>query len=185
MRLISSSKHDMHCVELYLTQQSRKYLAGNVHCWKKTFRLGYQEKTRLPTNHPIRNQPTSAGSSSARTITQEMILEHRNHSLGGPGVKEIDLGRTRYWALASGHTFYTYPHYDASGMGTWSIVTAGIKVWSYLRCNISNPRGTVDTSKAIVDIANALGPTVYEKTPTLVPTMATPHNIFLTAGTLL
>ena len=164
---------------------TRNYLASDVQAWKKTFRLGFTEQKRMPDMHPIKTVMKSAGSSIPRQITPDIVISKRCVDNAGPGVKENDIGRSRYWALASGNTFYTYPHYDASGMCTWGMLTVGTKVWSYLRPNIENDKNTKEASRALISIANKCGPVQWPQASTKLPPKASVHNLFLTPGTLL
>lgn len=56
-----------------------------------------------------------------------------------PKYLDTDILQMRQWALASGPGFYTYPHVDGSGLGTWLYLTAGAKEWSLLRPKKINP----------------------------------------------
>ena len=79
------------------------YLASDLQCWKKTFRLGFTGQSRNPDPQPLRTMMKSAGSTVRHEITPEIVTSELNIDAAGPGVKENDISRSRYWALAAGH----------------------------------------------------------------------------------
>lgn len=102
----------------------------------------------------------------------------------GPSVLEHDVNRLRRWALLTGDGFYTYPHYDASGLCTWMQVSTGVKIWSYLRIRNADT-DTASSSKQFIKVVNSAGIWNYKTASKKLPTLADLHNLFLTPGTLL
>ena len=162
-----------------------KMLSADVHAWNSTFSLGATTKPGMPSRNPLIYTKSRAGSRVAKPLTPEAIVSDLNIDHAGPGQREFDITRWRRWALASGNTFYTYPHYDASGLCTWSMITVGMKVWSYLRPKIDDPTSIPEAAKAFINVANAAGSVNYGKASTTLPAMVGLHNLFLTPGTLL
>ena len=161
-------------------------VSDDVICWTTTHKIGYGKLQKLPNPNPLKIVRNHAGSSIPVPITEEMLFGQRAElNSFGPVLKENDVYRARTWALASGHTFYTYPHYDGAGFCTYSLLTTGTKVWSYLVMSGNLGVGTREASKANIKLANACGPTEYTSAPDIVPNLATPSNVFLTPGTVL
>ena len=162
-----------------------KLLAADVHSWNMTAMLGATSHKNVPKPNPLKNAPRSAGSSVAQSLKSGDEQSGRIMDEYGPAFKEADLTTWRHWALAAGHAFYTYPHYDASGLCTWTMITEGMKVWSYLVPKDQGVGGMLSASKISVELANAAGPSQYNKASTTMPKMANLHNLFLTPGSLL
>ncbi len=51
----------------------------------------------------------------------------------GPQVLPADMVNGRNWDLITHGGFLTYPHRDGTGMGTYTFVRTGGKIWVYLR----------------------------------------------------
>ena len=125
------------------------------------------------------------GISTPQEVTVAMAEADQIMDTAGPQVIENDVGRARRWALASGNTFYTYPHYDAAGFCTWSMLSTGTKVWSYLRPKVHDEASTTEASQTILQLAGAAATSESTSAPEEIPKLATAHNLFLTPGTLL
>ena len=106
-------------------------------------------------------------------------------SPSGPEIMEHDVNHAQRWGLTSQHTFFTYPHYDTSGFCTWSMITTGTKVWSYISLNVSETRTLQEASQQSINLASVAATTESVDAPEVIPKLATAHNLFLTPGTLL
>lgn len=160
-------------------------LADDVFGFKTTFMFGTGMQKKRPNPDPVKKALTEAGLSTRQDLTPDMIQHMQIMDTAGPQVRENDIQRSRRWCLASGHTFFTYPHYDAAGFCTWSMVTTGTKVWSYLRPDLGDNTSTREASKIILRLVKASITTESVEAPEAIPKVATPHNLFLTPGTLL
>ena len=133
---------------------------------------------------PIFRQETTAGSSTAQQLTEDDISRDTQMQVGGPFEIKFDIGRLRRWTLLTGPYFFTYPHYDASGLATFMVVTTGMKIWSYLQPTVLEGP-CEDVSRHFLKIAAAASAHLYSTAPDRLPSLALAHNIFLTPGTLL
>lgn len=106
-----------------------------------------------------------------------------------PTFLQTDISDQRQWALASGPGFYTFPHVDGSGLCTWVYLTAGSKIWSYLRPKPEEGRSTIqefqlkDVYQHYKNIGEASNN--YNVAPEKIPASADTYNVFLEPGVLL
>ena len=101
----------------------------------------------------------------------------------GPSYIEKDVERMRRWMLLSGTSFYTWPHHDAAGLLTWTMLLTGMKLWSYVVPN--DPKTDLESAaKQYVDLINAMDHISID-TENQLPNMATAHNFFLAPNTIL
>ena len=101
----------------------------------------------------------------------------------GPSYIEKDVERMRRWILLSGTSFYTWPHHDAAGLLTWTMLLTGMKLWSYVVPN--DPKTDLESAaKQYVDLINAMDHISID-TENQLPDMATAHNFFLAPNTIL
>ena len=162
-------------------------LSDDLHAFRSTFALGTSTRRKRPSPDPTKPGPglMQAGSDNSQPITPSILQADRIMNSGGPEIMEHDVNRARRWALASQHTFFTYPHYDASGFCTWSMITTGTKVWSYISLDVSKTRTLQEASQQSINLASAAATTDSVDAPEVFPKLATAHNLFLTPGTLL
>ena len=96
---------------------------------------------------------------------------------------ENDVEKMKRWMLLSGSSFLTWPHYDAGGLGTWTQLLNGLKIWIFLVAK--NRAKDVETgSKQMLELTMAMSHLTVE-TENLLPNLADPHVFFLFPGTLL
>ncbi len=69
----------------------------------------------------------------------------------------LDVSHARSWGLLHYGGSYTYPHHDASGLGTIVVARSGLKIWSVMR-----PVG-YEIMKTRREINNAIGTLLDEK----------------------
>ena len=101
----------------------------------------------------------------------------------GPSYIEKDVEKMRRWMLLSGASFYTWPHHDAAGLLTWSMLLAGMKLWSYVVPN--DPETDAESAaRQYVELVNAMDH-ISVDTENQLPDMATAHNLFLAPNTIL
>ena len=101
----------------------------------------------------------------------------------GPSYIEKDVEKMRRWMLLSGASFYTWPHHDAAGLLTWSMLLAGMKLWSYVVPN--DPETDAESAaRQYVELVNAIDH-ISVDTENRLPDMATAHNLFLAPNTIL
>ena len=162
-----------------------KLLAADVHAWNMTAMLGATARKSVPKQNPLKYAARSAGTSVTQSVKSGDEQVGRIMDEYGPALKEADVTTWRHWALAAGHAFYTYPHYDASGLCTWTMITEGMKVWSYLVPKDQGVGGMVFATKVSIELANAAGPSQYNNALTTMPKLTNLHNLFLTPGSLL
>lgn len=114
-------------------------------------------------------------------------VEHKAFALhrqnAGPSETNYDLLTYRRWVLLSGGGFVTWPHYDAAGFCTWTLLTCGAKLWGYV---LPKKEGitTSEASKIYLEMAQAMD-LYYGSPETDVPHLADIFNLLLTPGTLL
>lgn len=101
----------------------------------------------------------------------------------GPSYIENDVEKMRRWMLLSGVSFYTWPHHDAAGLLTWTMLLTGMKLWSYIVPN-DPETGSESSSKQYVELINAMDH-ISVDTENRLPDMATAHNFFLAPNTIL
>ena len=101
-----------------------------------------------------------------------------------------DVLRQREWALATGSFYLTYAHVDASGLCTYSYLTTGTKLWSYVMAK--HPEVTEDADHETLitelfvrfkDIAETGAE--YKIVHEYLPERASCHNVVLREGVLL
>ena len=79
--------------------------------------------------------------------------------------------------------FFTWPHHDAAGLLTWTMLHTGMKIWSYIVPK--KPADTIESaSKTYVELVNALDH-ISVDTENQLPDLATAHNFFLAPNTIL
>lgn len=79
--------------------------------------------------------------------------------------------------------FFTWPHHDAAGLLTWTMLHTGMKIWSYIIPK--NPaRDTEGASKQYVELVKAMEH-ISVDTENQLPKLATVHNFFLAPNTIL
>jgi hypothetical protein len=68
------------------------------------------------------------GHAGRPTVTGKLDTTHL-----GPQVVLHDMQRGQGWDVATHGGAVTYPHHDASGLGTWGYPESGSKIWGILR----------------------------------------------------
>lgn len=101
----------------------------------------------------------------------------------GPSYIESDVDKMRRWMLLSGASFYTWPHHDAAGLLTWSMLLTGMKMWSYVVPN--DPETDAElAARQYVELVEAMDH-ISVDTENRLPDIATAHNLFLAPNTIL
>lgn len=109
------------------------------------------------------------------------------HGSNPPGIVEHDVIAQREWVLASGPGFYTYGHVDGSGLCTFTFLTTGTKLWSYV--TMKPPPDLQDSDEArpvfshYTKVINSAS--TYLRAPDVLPELTTCHNVVLRPGSLL
>ena len=124
----------------------------------------------------------SKRNTSERSLPEHLRERHFNHN--GPTNVEYDVVRMQRWALITQSLFWTPPHHDGSGLGTWMQVTSGMKAWSYIRPK-AFAGATDSASAAYLELAAASSLPELPSAPDIFAGKCTVHNLFLTPGTLL
>lgn len=148
-------------------------VADDIRAWDQTSRIGV---AGIPDTYfgPDRLNPERKPKGHYYLVRYE----------GGPNNIEGDVFKTRRWTLVSGAGFHTMPHYDASGLCTFTLLPCGGKAWGFVLPPNRNATAR-DAWETYVEMAVNCDH-VREESETLLPAMGcTVHNLLLTPGTLL
>lgn len=112
----------------------------------------------------------------AEFTNREFTFKHAGIR-GGPEYIESDVEEMRRWILLSAALFYTWPHHDAAGLLTWTLLLTGMKLWSYVVPK--NPANDEETaSRQYIELVEAMNH-ISVDTENRLPEIATAHNFFL------
>ncbi len=88
-------------------------------------------------------------------------------TFSGPQVLPVDMLNVRSWDILTHGGFLTYPHRDGTGMGTYSYVRTGAKIWVYLRPDIDDLHPRSEAYKALDGAFDATEPNLKDYVGTM------------------